>query len=178
MAATKATTPRTEGWTSSWTNMQANYDRTKWHIALSSNTATSEDRSQMGGVPTLEWAMVFVADSDTSAPPKNKAKAAEISAMYGRDMNHNCGNRQPLAPNECAKCIAPDGHWAYDCPNQEAPGGNNGGRGGRGGRGNRGGGNGGADRGGRGRQQREVNAAEAVESQETGSHGGQQAENA
>ncbi|KAF8248689.1 hypothetical protein K440DRAFT_642106 [Wilcoxina mikolae CBS 423.85] len=135
-------------------------------------------RREMGGVPTLERAMVFVAYSDTSAPPKDKAKAAEISAMYGQNVNRNRGNRPPLAPNECAKCHATDGHWAYDCPNQEAPVGNNGGRGGHGGSGNRGGRNGGADRGGRGRHQREVNAAEAVESQETGSQGGQQAENA
>ena len=29
---------------SSWTNMQPNYDRTRWHIAPSFNTATSEER--------------------------------------------------------------------------------------------------------------------------------------
>jgi hypothetical protein len=112
-------------------------------------------RREMGGVPTLERAMVFVADSDTTIPPKDKAKAAEISAMYGRNTNRNGsrgsyqGNRPPLAPNECARCHSTDGHWAYDCPNREASGDNNGNRGGRGGR---------------GRNLREVNAAEATES--------------
>ena len=43
--------------------------------------------------------MQFVADSDTTAPPKDKAKAAEISAMYGRNTNRGWGNRPPLAPS-------------------------------------------------------------------------------
>jgi hypothetical protein len=113
--------------------------------------------------------MVFVADCDTTAPPKDKAKTAEISAMYGRNMNRNCGNRQPLAPNECAKCHATDGHWAYDCPNQETSRDNSGDRGNRGG-GYRGGG--------RWRNQGEVNAAEATGSRETGSQERENAGNA
>jgi hypothetical protein len=40
-------------------------------------------RQDMGGVLTLEWAMIFVTDSDTSAPQKDKAKAVEMSAMNG-----------------------------------------------------------------------------------------------
>jgi hypothetical protein len=134
-------------------------------------------RREMGGVPTLERAMAFVADSDTSAPPKDKAKAAEISAMYGGNNNRNRGNREPLASNECAKCHATDGHWAYDCPNQETSRDNSGGRGRRGG-GNRGSGNGGAGRGGRWRNQWEVNAAEGTGSQETGGLEGENSGNA
>jgi hypothetical protein len=125
-------------------------------------------RREMGGVPTLDRAMVFVADSDTTAPPKDKAKAAEISAMYDRNTNRNRGNRSPLAPNECAKCHSTDGHWAYDCPNQQAPGDNCGGRGGGNHSRRRGGANGGS-RSGRWRNQQEVNTTEATaaESQES-----------
>jgi len=70
----------------------------------------------MGCVSTFEKAMSFVPDSNTTAPPKEKAKAAEIAVMYVQNTNRNWDTRAPLAPNECTWRHSKDGHWAYDCP--------------------------------------------------------------
>jgi hypothetical protein len=43
----------------------------------------------MGCVSTFEKAMSFVPDSNTTTPPKEKAKAAEIAVMYGQNTNRN-----------------------------------------------------------------------------------------
>jgi hypothetical protein len=46
-------------------------------------------RREMRGIPTLQWVMGFVADCNTTAPPRGKAKTTVMLAKYGRNMNRN-----------------------------------------------------------------------------------------